>query len=181
MLKIIESQHLVKGQSTFSNEKYFTGKVRIKLNSCVGVPGKKSPNAEIFVIVRVDGSQKAKSKTSKKKFNEELTIYLEKAQEVEISVYEKGGQCLALMWFTIEMLVAEIIEISNRSGLIPKAENATSSELRVPEAILSSENLGFESWLDLEPSGRILLRLSLGRLMFYPISLCILYNPFYRK
>ncbi|KAJ3161125.1 Serine/threonine kinase [Geranomyces michiganensis] len=77
------------------------GKLKIRLTTATALPGRKSAKSETYAVIRLDGVQRAKTKPSRAKWNEEFDIKLDKAQEVEIAVYEKGGTVLALTWFKL--------------------------------------------------------------------------------
>ncbi|KAJ3149573.1 Serine/threonine kinase [Geranomyces variabilis] len=77
------------------------GKLKVRLTAATALPGRKSAKSETYAVIRLDGVQRAKTKPSRGKWNEEFEIKLDKAQEVEIAVYEKGGTVLALTWFKL--------------------------------------------------------------------------------
>lgn len=153
----------------------FSGKVFIKLYSCTGIPGKKIPDSDVFVEFRVDGSQKARSKASRGKFNEDFVISVDKARELEISLYESDGQCLSLVWFSFLTLAEAMVGLARASGSLPKdfAQLEKGDELKLPSNILGpSKMIVIDSHLEMEPSGRIHLKLNLGKCAATYLNCC---------
>jgi hypothetical protein len=143
------------------HQKHFTGKVKIKLVSCNGIPGKQIANSDIFVLFKIDGSLKAKSRPSQGKWNDEIIFAVDKAKDFEVSVYEKGGLCLALTWFSFSMLSDQMLINARRKGFVKELENE-GEEIRLPRNALSLFGDKLDTTLEMEPTGRIHLKITLG-------------------
>ena len=170
------------GYTKTKSKRTRSGLLKIHLNEIVGLPNKKSVRSEVFVVIKVDGVQKTQSKASRNKWNEDLNVHVEKAQEIEVMVYEKGGDILAFIWFKLTDLEsvlrlaamekqAELLR-PNITGMAGGTMTATgpsdvlsplpNSQVSTPE--YDSDGLskfdGAEMVLDLEPSGRISMKLN---------------------
>ncbi|TPX64063.1 hypothetical protein SpCBS45565_g06148 [Spizellomyces sp. 'palustris'] len=100
-----------------------TGRLRARIIGASNLPGRRSSKDELVAIVRVD----------------------DKAQEVEIAVYDRNWTLLGLVWFRLWELEDDL-----------KAKYGTAYETVDVE----------ETWLDMEPAGQLLVRLnfiSMGR------------------
>ncbi|KAI8827367.1 hypothetical protein BJ741DRAFT_630436 [Chytriomyces cf. hyalinus JEL632] len=109
------------------------------------IPNSNNPNAkaahrpETFAILRVDGSEKTKTRASRSKWMDEVDVHVEKAGEVEIAIYEKGvssstskngigssvgggtqssgnGRVIALVWFTLYELETMLKSAAERKA-----------------------------------------------------------------
>ncbi|KAJ3056882.1 Serine/threonine kinase [Rhizophlyctis rosea] len=155
--------------------KPLTGRLKLRLVGTSGLPGKKSHRSDTYVVVRIDGVQRAKTKTSKgSKWSEEFDIRVEKGVEVEVAVYEKGGTVLALCWWKMSDLEEELkvsagardsmlgkdgLIVGPSAGVLPDGEEAVPGREIVATGGLSD---GIETWLDLEPAGQILAKINFG-------------------
>lgn len=101
---------------------------------------RKSLRDEIIAVVSVDGIVKAATRGTKTKWDESFDIPLEKALEVEISIFEKNGPIVGLIWF-------KLIDLEEDLSI----RNAKNNGVDVPQAIC----------LELEPSGRLLTKINL--------------------
>ncbi|KAJ3304883.1 Serine/threonine kinase [Kappamyces sp. JEL0829] len=117
-----------------------TGRLKLKLVEAVNITGRKSLKDEIICQVSIDGVVKFQSKPSKGKWDEQTDIQVDRGLELEIKVTEKNGTILALIWFRLADLVED---------LDGKLGSERASNLEVPD-----------TWLDLEPSGQILLKVN---------------------
>ncbi|KAI8804110.1 kinase-like domain-containing protein [Cladochytrium replicatum] len=143
-----------------NSKRLYSGKLKIRLVTATNLPNRKSTSGQLYGVIRVDGVQKAKTRPTTRKWNEEFDISVDKAQEVEISVYEKGGNnVLALMWFKLWELEEELQLRTRGQMSIGGGEEAYVQNL-------SSAANGFvdgvEAKLELEPSGQLLLRANFG-------------------
>lgn len=150
--------------SAVVSHKRFSAVLKIKILSCSALPGKKVAHSEVYFVFKIDGAQKAKSRAAKGKWNDEITLYLDRATEVEISVYEKGGCCLALIWLSISMIAEGMLELAQERGYLPQGteRGASTEEIVLSPKVLALSNDGIDGSFEMEPSGRIHLRMSLG-------------------
>ena len=96
---------------------------------------------EGYVMIRIDGVQKACTKTkSKYSWNEKFSILADKAHEIEFSVYNSNNVLVGLQFFRIADLIMELksFDAANKSGDV------------------------FENYWDIEPTGQIGLRFKLN-------------------
>ena len=101
---------------------------------------------DIVANIVVDGILKHSTRPTKLKWDEFFDITVDKAVEVEIDVFEKGGPLLAICWFKIQHL---------EESLIKKYGTSRASNL---DGIT-------ESSLEMEPSGQLSMKLN-----FVPIQ-----------
>lgn len=154
-----------------------------------------SRGPETFVIMKVEDAIKAKTKATRndKWAEETFNIDIDKANEIELTVYDKSGDRptpIGMLWIRLSDIAEEMrrkkIETEfNASGWVSadKMEHGSGR----PDShfqINSSQNaqqgqagqtgpnatVMIDSWFALEPVGRIHLTMSFGR----PISLLIL-------
>ncbi|KAJ3125778.1 Serine/threonine kinase [Nowakowskiella sp. JEL0407] len=83
-----------------------TGRLRIKLTGSFDIP--KPNDSEICAVISIDQNRKATTKFSKDKWNESFDLQLDKACEVEISVYDRNGPLLGFVWFRLVDLEADL-------------------------------------------------------------------------
>ncbi|RKO91314.1 hypothetical protein BDK51DRAFT_31045, partial [Blyttiomyces helicus] len=134
-----------------------TGRLKLRLCATSGLPGKKSYKTDTYAVVRVDGVQRAKSRPTRGKYNEDFDIPVDRAQEVEVAIYEKGGVMLALMWFKLWELEEEL-----RIRASAPVEGADSDAHHQGGVVVEEGKHadGVETWFDLEPAGQVLLKLN---------------------
>ncbi|KAL3893923.1 MAG: hypothetical protein SGCHY_005565, partial [Lobulomycetales sp.] len=140
-----------------------TGRLKIRLQGAVNLSGKRSGrDGDYFVIVRVDGSTKATSRSATKRIDESFDIQVSKAQELEFAVYEKyvsadapaddrnaSGSAakrtlLAFVWFS----VAELEEdLQDKLGEAYSQRSLHDKEFP-------------ETWLDMEPGGQLSIKIN---------------------
>ncbi|KAJ3010158.1 Serine/threonine kinase [Thoreauomyces humboldtii] len=161
------------------------GKLKIRLNLATALPGRKSARSETYAVVRLDGVQRAKTKLSKGKWNEDFEIKLDKAQEVEIAVYEKGGTVLALTWFKLWELEEGIRTRQSGTATIAREGSSLSatslngdhsggqtipmdqqppptlSPSATPTVPPTPVSEGLETWLEMEPGGQLQARFNI--------------------
>jgi hypothetical protein len=123
-----------------TNNAKVSGRLRMKLIEAVNITGRKSNRDDIVATISIDGVVKYNSKPTKTKWDEQFEIQVERGLELEIKVSEKGGQILALIWFRLHDLAADL-------------------DLKYGKARLLNLDVA-DTWLDLEPSGQILLKLN---------------------
>ncbi|KAI9005263.1 kinase-like domain-containing protein [Gaertneriomyces semiglobifer] len=152
-----------------------TGRLKGRLITSTGLPGKKSSKSETYFVIRVDGVPRAQSKPARGKWNDDIDIPLDKAQDIEIAVYEKGGVVLGLVWFKLWEL-EEALK-SERPARVERDDSGHSSGLSqtqaTPGTLTPSDSLntiarssafgpdGLETWLDMEPGGQLCVKLNL--------------------
>jgi hypothetical protein len=151
---------------------------------------------ETFISLKVEGTQRARSLPSRTdRWNEEFEIVVDKANEVEIAVYDKQGNenpvLIGLMWIRI----SDIVEASRRQkvrmesgqggwvtagamGDDPTIANTPwySSEANTSNVInerdgFSAVNManqveGIDAWFGVEPAGALALHLSFSESSF---------------
>jgi hypothetical protein len=123
-----------------TNHAKVSGRLRMKLIEAVNITGRKSNRDDIVATISIDGVVKYNSKPTKTKWDEQFEIQVERGLELEIKVSEKGGQILALIWFRLQDLAEDL-------------------DLKYGKARLLNLDVA-DTWLDLEPSGQILLKLN---------------------
>ncbi|KAJ3150499.1 Serine/threonine kinase [Geranomyces michiganensis] len=114
-----------------------TGRLRAKIIGATNLPGRRSAKDEIMAIVRVDGVIKHETKPTRTQWQETIDIQVDKAQEVEIAVYDRSWTLLGLVWFRLWELEDDI-----------KVKHGG-----------ANDDVD-ETWLDLEPAGQILAKLN---------------------
>jgi Phorbol esters/diacylglycerol binding domain (C1 domain) len=116
-----------------------SGLLKIKLVGASNLTDRKSLRDEIVAVISVDGIQKYTTRGTKTKWDEVFDIPLEKALEVEIAIFEKGGQLLGMVWFKVKDLEDDL-------------NTKYPTRLRTLDVT--------ETWLELEPSGQLLTKLN---------------------
>ena len=157
-----------------------SGKIKIKPIAVAGLIGKKTSKTELFIIVRVDGIQRAKSRPARGKWSEDIIFTVDKASEIEINVYEKDGPILSLIWFMISDLCEELDNVNEfyANNLVAPAknsadvDNASTTAVHVtiptkgatppPPSFKIGKNESLESWFDMEPTGQLLMKINFG-------------------
>ncbi|KAJ3194995.1 Serine/threonine kinase [Irineochytrium annulatum] len=121
-----------------------SGRLKISLIGATNLPGRPSLQTDVFAVVNIDGKRKAATKQKANRWDESFEIVVDKAVECEIAVYSKPNNNLcALSWFRISELV-EDLRIKYKGN--------------PPLSLLEFPNI----WLDLEPSGQVLVKLNFG-------------------
>ncbi|KAJ3184872.1 Serine/threonine kinase [Gaertneriomyces sp. JEL0708] len=116
-----------------------TGRLRMRLGGATNLPGRRSARDELVAIVRVDGTKKYETRPTKAQWNETVDIQVDKAQEVEIAVYDRSWTLLGLVWLRLFELEDDL-----------KAKYGGAYEHVDVD----------ETWLDLEPAGQLLAKLN---------------------
>ena len=147
---------------------------------------------ETFVSLKVEGTQRARSLPSRTdRWNEDFEMTVDKANEVEIAVYDKqvGDSqpvLIGLLWVRISDLVEALrrqkfLTESGQGGWVtagamgrdPPNNNMPqySSEMNSPNfanegpgpgAAYSGQAEGIDGWFSVEPAGALALRLNFG-------------------
>lgn len=146
---------------------------------------------ETVVFIKIDDVEKAKTYGSRNgKFNEEFVVEVDKANEMEIAVYDKSGTLhvpVALAWVLLSDIAEEIRKkkVANdlgNDGWISASNlpQQTGARPGIPSLSGSSQGSGYEAetvvdeslkaagskavqiaaWVNLEPVGQILINLS---------------------
>jgi len=134
-----------------------SGKFLLRIITATNLPGRKSHKSDSYCVIRIDNTPKGKTRSSRhSKWNEDFTISIENASDVEITVYEKGGTVLAMSWFKF----GELIEELQHRGLYHGGSSENLSSPPQNQSHSDSHN-GIDVWLDMEPAGQIFLHLNL--------------------
>lgn len=95
----------------------FLGNLRIRIHSCRDIIGKRDLRSDCYILVRTDSVERARTKLRAKQlvWNEEFDIRLdggrEGVKEVEIGLYDKGGDILGMMFFKVKELEKELEKV----------------------------------------------------------------------
>ncbi len=124
-----------------------TGRLKIQLLGATNLPGRRSSSETFFAIVKIDGRPCAQYKATNENWNDVFDIQVDKAQEIEIAVFDHESKMLmGMIWFNISDLEEDLIHLYG-------ADYATK---------YTNLNDVKEYWLDLEPGGQLLLKLNFG-------------------
>ena len=129
-----------------------TGRLKIRLIGATNLPGRRASHEEIFAVIRIDGNKKYSTRATRNRWDEHIDIQVDKAQEVEIAVYERGGVLLSMIWFRIFELEDDL-----------KVKYGGSHETQDVE----------ESLLDMEPAGQLFVKLNFCKLL---LVMCLLFQ-----
>ncbi|CAG8695674.1 27495_t:CDS:2, partial [Racocetra persica] len=171
-----------------------TGKLNIRVRSAqylAHAPTRTLKSPETTVVIKIDGATKGKTKASRNdRWNEDFEIHVEKASEIEITLYDKPHehpQPIGLLWIKISDIAEELrkkrIEAESGPGWVsasnPQFEMQSSPTSAVnngpPYSIPYSSAQpqegagtavlpdGIEAWFDVEPVGQILLKLNFAK------------------
>lgn len=148
---------------------------------------------ETYVTLKVEGTQRARSHGSRTdRWNEEFEVTVDKANEVEIAIYDKQISephpvPIGLLWLRISDLVEaqrrqKVMMESGAGGWVtahamggPNAGGmpshmASPGDMNAPLSMgggdgpggLSTQAEGIDTWFSVEPAGAIALQLSFG-------------------
>ncbi|KAH6564395.1 hypothetical protein BASA62_007960 [Batrachochytrium salamandrivorans] len=140
-----------------STKRTVTGKVTISPIIASGLPGKKTFKADIYLVVRVDGLQRAKTRTTREKWTDDLRVSVDKASHMEIAVYEKGGILLTVLGFMLADMCDDLSSVVGLQPLPSGQDNNVSGDPIITPSTKPNETT--ETWFDMEPMGQILVRL----------------------
>ena len=91
--------------------------------------GKKSSKNDAYVAITIDSSVQGKTKTkSKLEWNEVFDVTVDKASEIEFSVYDKNDGLLAILFFRLADLQNELAEMNADSETIDVLQNVWEME-----------------------------------------------------
>jgi len=141
--------------SGHSRKTPITGKFLLRVITATNLPGRKSHKSDSYCVIKIDNTARGKTRSSRhSKWNEDFNISVERASDVEITVFEKGGTVLAMSWFKF----GELIEELQYKGLY---HGGSSENLANPPQPQPHDNHGgIDVWLDMEPAGQIFLHLN---------------------
>ena len=145
----------------------YSGRIKLKLLSCLDVIGKSSANTEISLLIKVDGIKKAQSRFTRDTWNEEIVFDVDNGIELEFLILGNNGSVLAMIWFTFRMLVDDMKFFYNYSGILVKPAEQTNKWLSTPAGILSKGDDKLECVFELEPAGRLHMIVGLGQCSLY--------------
>ena len=97
-ISLISSQFTSVVPEHLQDKQPFTGKIKLKLSGLHNISGKRTIKSELYILVKADGNQKAKSRSSRSKFNDTLTVEVEKGYDLEVLIYDDNDTLLALFW-----------------------------------------------------------------------------------
>lgn len=171
-----------------------TGKLIIRVSAVKDVDhaatSRFSRSPETFIVIKVEDLPRQKTKSTRTdRWNEEYEIPVDKANEIEFTVYDKVSDSslpIGFLWVRISDIAEELRrrrieqEIAG-SGWVSaeKAQEGGSSGMgRISpvrgELVYSRQgdapppqqagNQGVEAWFALEPAGQILLTLNFGKI-----------------
>ncbi|EGF80693.1 hypothetical protein BATDEDRAFT_19449 [Batrachochytrium dendrobatidis JAM81] len=142
------------------NRKILPGKITIIPIETSGLPGKKAFNTDIYLEVRVDGLQKAKTKTTRGKWTDELRVSFDKDAYIELAVCEKNDTLLTVLGFMVSDFLDELSSQEETVISSPKSDGYLNLNAPVPVNHKMTE--GIEELLDMEPMGQIWVKLKYG-------------------
>jgi C2 domain len=146
---------------------------------------------ETFISLKIEGTQRARSLPSRTdRWNEDFEMIVDKANEVEIAVYDKQiGELHPVLIGLLWIRISDLVEASRRQkvlmesgqggwvtagamggGLSPYSGSFSSSNLindgSGPNAMAFDQPEGVEAWFSVEPAGALALRLNFGKLCY---------------
>ncbi|CAG8437090.1 2387_t:CDS:10 [Funneliformis caledonium] len=172
-----------------------TGKLDIRILQARNVPHSplrtQGKPPDTTVMINIDGTSKAKTRAARTdKWNEDFEFHIEKASEVEITLYDKTSEQhqvpIGLLWIKISDIAEELrkkrIEAESGPGWVTASNaqfemqnspttnmnNAYGDAYSVPYSEAQSQqgigttvlHDGIEAWFEVEPAGQILLKLN---------------------
>ncbi|ORX78464.1 hypothetical protein BCR32DRAFT_247144 [Anaeromyces robustus] len=133
-----------------------TGKFLLRVITATNLPGRKSHKSDSYCVIKIDNTARGKTRSSRhSKWNEDFNIPIERASDVEITVFEKGGTVLAMSWFKF----GELIEELQSKGLYHGGSSESLAN-PPPQTQAHDNHGGIDVWLDMEPAGQIFLHLN---------------------
>ncbi|KAJ3260212.1 Serine/threonine kinase [Chytriomyces hyalinus] len=120
-------------------------RLRVRVICAANLVGRTAIANNLVVLVTVDGNLKFESKSTSTHWNETFDLQADSTQELELCVYsEPERRLLGLTWF--------------KMGLLEEAVKAKAGD-DMPSGNMDDVE---DTWLDLEPAGQILVRISLA-------------------
>ncbi|CAG8752945.1 926_t:CDS:2, partial [Gigaspora rosea] len=171
-----------------------TGKLDIRVrnaNHLAHAPTRTLKSPETTVVIKIDGATKGKTKASRNdRWNEDFEIHVEKASEIEITLYDKPHehpQPIGLLWIKISDIAEELrkkrIEAESGPGWVTanaqfemqssptSAVNNNGPPYSIPYSSAQPQQGagtavlpdGIEAWFDVEPTANKRPDAGLGR------------------
>lgn len=165
-----------------------------------------SKGVDTFVSIKAEGTQLAKSHPSRTdKWNEDFEIVVDKANEIEIVVYDKqvndpNPVPIGLLWIRITDLVDSLrrqkVGMDAQGGWVtagampgeassPMSQQSGSGDLNVPvgynpsgapgSGFQGQASDGIDAWFAVEPAGALALRLNFGEDMIRSFTYLMLF------
>ncbi|TPX32289.1 hypothetical protein SmJEL517_g04587 [Synchytrium microbalum] len=125
-----------------------SGHLKLRIITAANLPNKQ--DSPTYTVIRIDGSERARTKPSQTSWNQDFDIEVSKAEEFEMTVYSNDGLLLSLVWLRLGDLADAL------AAQEPHAEASIGSW--VGSAFGFHRNGGLETWLDLEPAGQVLAK-----------------------
>ncbi|KAJ3118144.1 Serine/threonine kinase [Phlyctochytrium bullatum] len=121
-----------------------SGRLKLRLIGATNLPGRTGKESEVYAVLKVDGTPKATTRAKPLRWDESFELSMDKNVECEVSVYSKTTNVmLALCWFKLSDVVEDL---------------KTKHGANVPANLNDAE----EIWLDMEPAGQLLLKMTFG-------------------
>ncbi|CAG8549977.1 5213_t:CDS:10, partial [Diversispora eburnea] len=165
-----------------------TGRLDIRIHQTrytAHAPKRAKKDAETVIVIKIDGSTKGKTRISRNdRWNEDFVIHVEKASEIEITLYDKPYEHLVpigLLWIKISDIAEELRKKKIEAGSGPGWVTASNAQFEMQSSPTSPNNEpysipydsaqyqqstgsvvlpdGIEAWFEIEPVGQILLKL----------------------
>jgi len=170
-----------------------TGKLDIRIYQVRHVQhahSRTSKTPETTAVIKIDGQPQARTKVTRNgRWNENFTLHVEKASEIEITVYDKPNEHqvpIGLLWIKINDIAEEMrkkkkFEAGSGPGWVTASDGGFESQnpptfnnnnpytdlYSIPYPSTQSQQGtattispdGIEAWFELEPVGQILLKL----------------------
>ncbi|KAG1157612.1 hypothetical protein G6F37_006550 [Rhizopus arrhizus] len=159
-----------------------TGKLQLELlEACelAHAPTRMIRTPATIVLVKIDNQVVFRSRpTRNDKWNELCETHVNKASEIEISIYDQSTEKslpIGVLWLKItditeglrkrkipQWMLAQQQQIQNKEEGAAEEEDNTMAAPAMNNNVLESNN-GIEAWFDVEPVGKIALRLNFVR------------------
>lgn len=106
-------------QDKEKNKRSVSGRLQIMIGSVQNLLGKKSAKNEVYVAVQIDNALQLRTRTKTKlEFNEVIDVHIDKANEVEIMVFDKNDGMLSILFFRLYDLREEFRQLRSSSGSV---------------------------------------------------------------
>jgi Ca2+-dependent lipid-binding protein len=93
-----------------AHKKLVSGKLKINVIAAKNLLGKKSSKGDAYVVLRIDNVIKGKTKTkSKFQWGEDLQVRVDKAGEIEFTIYDKNDGLLGILFFRLSEVEQEAL------------------------------------------------------------------------
>lgn len=158
-----------------------TGKLQLEILEAMELlhaPTRMIRSPDTIVLVKVDGQVVFRSRTARNdKWNELCETHVNKASEIEISIYDQSNDKslpIGIFWLKItditeslrkrkapQWMVAEEAQKMRQDGVAREDSNVTLHP--VPAVQVNQNENGIEAWFDVEPVGKLALRVNFVR------------------